>query len=99
MAHAKTRSQFVHIEVKRLSSSYSRYDVTLCGPTEVLRSIGHGVKNCAINSHGSCMKITLTGSDSKYMKLTLLEEVLKLGFILSSNVKDNSLFLSREVKL
>ena len=88
----------MNIEVKRYPRR-SQYNVTLCGPTEVLRSIGQRVQNCTINSHGSSMKITLTGIDPTYMKLTLLEEVLKRGFILSSNVKDDSLFLSREVSL
>lgn len=96
MANARTRSQFVHIEVKK--GSYQQ-TVTLCGPTEVLRSIEYSVKNCDIHSSGNSMKIKLTGSDTTYMKLTLLEEVLKRGFVLSSDVKGDSLFLSREVKL
>ena len=97
MASTRTRSQFAYIEVKKASTSW--YQVSLCGPTDVLWDIQRSVKDCDTDSSGNSMKITLTGSDSTYMKLTLLEEVLKYGFVLSSNVKDDSLFLSRQIKL
>ena len=103
---AQSRTQYVYVDVKRSSTSWGNSRVTLYGPKMVLTGIkGELVRrkpdsvSCDTALFGNSMKIVLSGIDLTFMKATLLEEVLKLGFTLLSNIKDDALTLSREVKL
>ena len=78
--------------------------VTLCGPCDgVLDDIervdfeSHSCANFSTSQVGNSMEITLEGSSLTLMKACLLEEVLKLGFTLLSDVENDSLTLSRQV--
>ena len=83
--------------------------VTLSGPSEALDSIYFAICNSAeMNVGGSrvgtAMEIRLTGGvqsadNSMLLKVILLEEVLKRGFIPASNVTDDLLVLSRELDM
>ena len=85
MSKAKTRIQYVYLEVKKPSNAYQGASVTLCGPSTVLGSISrdkfenHSV-TCQTSSLGNSMEIKLIGSPLTFMKASLLEEVLSLGF-------------------
>lgn len=94
-----TRTQFVFIKVKRENST-----VTLCGPYDGVLDIIHRIEfenysgaTSRISQVGNSMEITLEGSSLTLLKVSLLEEVLKLGFKLSSDVESDSLTLSRQV--
>ncbi len=78
--------------------------VTLSGPSTVLEGIASRTTSEVMVMRSSLegtMEIRLTtrqGADnSMFMKATLLEGVLKRGFIPTSNVTDDLLVLSREV--
>ena len=103
---AQSRTQYVYVEAKRSSNSWGQSRVTLYGPKTVLTSIQAQFAyrkpdsvSCVTALFGNSMKMELSGTDLMFMKATLLEEVLKLGFKLLSNIKDDALTLSREVKL
>ena len=94
-----TRIQFVFLKVKTENST-----VTLCGPyngvLDHIENVDFENYSCASSSTsqvGNSMEITLKGSSLTLMKASLLEEVLKLGFKLSSDVENDSLTLSRQV--
>ena len=96
-----TRTQFVFLKVKTENSA-----VTLCGPYDGVLDHIEGIDfenySCASSSTsqvGNSMEITLKGSSLTLMKASLLEEVLKLGFKLSSDVENDSLTLSRQVTI
>jgi hypothetical protein len=95
----------VYLEVKKPSNAHQSASVTLCGPSTVIDSISRDTEfenisvTCQISSLGNSRQIKLTGSQLTFMKASLLEEVLSLGFAPLSDIKDDSLTLSREVGL
>ena len=89
------------LEVKRKEST-----VTLCGPRDgVLDDIErvdfeyHSDACSSTSTVGNSKEITLKGPSLTLLKASLLEEVLKLGFELSSDVELDSLTLSRQVTI
>ncbi|CAB3976552.1 Hypothetical predicted protein [Paramuricea clavata] len=104
MSKAKTRTQYVYLEVKKPSNAHQSPSATLCGPATVLFGICRlNFKNdnvtCQISSLGNTTEIKLTGPPLTFMKASLLEEVLSLGFVPLSSIKEDSLTLFREVTL
>ena len=89
------------LEVKRKDST-----VSLCGPRDgVLDDIEcvdfeyHSGASYSTSTVGNSTEITLKGPSLTLLKASLLEEVLKLGFELSSDVEHDSLTLSRQVTI
>ena len=89
------------LEVKRKDST-----VTLCGPQDgVLDDIecvnfeNHSDACSSTSTVGNSTEITLKGPSLTLLKASLLEEVLKLGFELLSDVELDSLTLSRQVTI
>lgn len=96
-----SRKQYVFIEVRHSPTT----SVVLTGPVTAVNVSGGNFDNsdvmCETSFLGNTIEVTLTareGADKlTFMKGSLLEEVLRRGFKLSSNVTDDSLLLSREV--
>ncbi len=94
------------IEVKRSNAAPC---VILSGPSEVVDGIYFTICNTAemnvgCSRVGNATEIRLTGGvqsadNSRLLKVILLEEVLKRGFIPASNVTDDLLVLSRELDM
>ena len=101
MSEAKTRDQYANIQVKK-SSEETYYSGTLCGPREVIEEIKSNIeKDCIVNCYpvGSSMKLIIRESDFVCAKMILLEEVLKHGFTLLSNIDGIPLYLHRSIPL
>ena len=96
MSEAKTRPQYVFIDVVKKDQGGA---VSICGPTTVVTNIKNNFKcGCFLQELGNTTKVTLAG-DYQLTKASFLEEVLGRGFTLLSDLKEDSLVLSREVKL
>ena len=102
MSIRKTRLQYVFIDVRRSSTAPC---VALSGPRDALHriTIDSNSVTTTVSYAGTCQEIRLTGSmnadNYSFLKITLLEEILKLGFKLTSNISDDFLILSREVNV
>jgi hypothetical protein len=104
MSKAKTRTQYVYLEVKKPSNAHQSGSVTLCGPSKALCTITclnfkHHCVSYETSSLGNTMEIKLTGPPLTFMKASLLEEALSRGFVPLSDIKEDSLTFSREVGL
>ena len=102
MSVQRTRPQYVFIDVKRSSTAPS---VAPSSPQKALCRITVG-SNCVtttVSYAGTSQEIRLTGSANadnySFAKITVLEEVLKLGFKQTSNISDDFLILSGEVMI
>ena len=90
------------IDVKRSSTIPC---VALSGPQDALHRINIG-SNCVtttVSYSGTSQEIRLkasaTTNNHSFLKIILLEEVLKLGFKPTSSVSDDFLILSPEVNI
>ena len=98
VAKTRTRSQYVSIEVEKADGTVSIY-----GPSDVVEDVKFGIggnrvkREVTVLGNGTMMKVS--GQPYKLMKASVLEEVLQLGFTLTSSLDDDCLRLSREVKL
>ena len=96
MSEAKTRPQYVYIDVVKKDQDDA---VSICGPRTVVVDIKNRFRrNCIYRDLGNTAKLTIV-NDYRLTKASFLEEVLQRGFTLLSDLKDDSLVLSREVKL
>ena len=97
MSEAKTRQQYVFIDVVRKDEAGV---VSICGPSTVVENITeiYGCYAKRLQKRGQTAKAIING-DYQLTKACMLEEVLKERFVLLSDVKEDSLILSREVKL
>ena len=100
MSNATTRFEYAYIEVKHDSNPKS---VTLYGPAEVISIIRRNI-NGEAGSLGATMRITRRGSDvdTTFSKVAFVDEILKHGFVYDdtpSNIKDDFIVFSRQVKL
>ena len=98
MSNATTRFEYAYIEVKHDSNPKS---VALYGPAEVISIIRRNLNGDAA-SLGATMRIIKRESDTTFSKVAFVDEILKHGFAYSdtpSNVKDDFIVFSRQVKL
>ena len=108
MSNAKTRSQYVYLEVRKATNWCEPNIVRLYGPAVVIANIrranfNNGSVKCTSTSLGSSMELKLSGKADvplSFMKASLLEEVSKHGFTLRKKEKGgDSLTFTREVPL
>ena len=92
----RTRAQYVCIDAKASSS------VIVYGPVDVIADVKHNLKHDRLNfvdvSLGTTARMSVSGCEIMFMKASVVEEVLKKGFTLLSEMKDDFLTLSREVR-
>ena len=113
MSAAKSRTQYMFIEVKKSSTFPS---VALYGPTNTVNGMvtnlgfdhsGSSMRNgvrCMTSSFGNTAELRLTViqkdvDNTMFLKASLLEEALRFGsgFKLLSNITDDFMIFTREV--
>jgi hypothetical protein len=105
MCTSETRPQYAFLEVKRLDTAPR---VVLSGPSDVLGNISirnsdrNGITCNRVTVEGGC-EITLAGSPGydnwMLLKTILLEEILPHGFKPLTDITDDFMVLSREVRV